>query len=523
MTVVRSADRSATAGLVVLGLAPIAVFLWVAVRRLGYPYELEWMEGGSLELVKRVSEGMGLYAAPSVHFVPWPYTPLYYWVTGGVAKVIGVSFLPLRLVSLSASIAVLGLIAVIVTKETRDRAAGVVAAGVYAGTYAASGSWMDIGRVDSLFLALTLWGVLRARSSESIAAGAVTGAAFFLAFFTKQDALVVAGPVLVWMVVTRRRAGIAAVGVLIAAVVVSTLVLDAATHGWYRYSVFEELTGQGFVHSVLHSFWTKDLLRRLPYLLGGVAVAVSVALAARVRRWVLRSPETTVTRRSIASGGIGYVVAAATGLLLASYVGRAHSGGWLDNLMPVYAGASIVAGVVVGAARSWRWSGGAGATPSWTRVLLTTVAIVGVGAQLYRLHYSPSAQIPTAADRATGAAFIAELRALPPGGVLVADHPEYADFAGRATYAHREAWGDVLRSSSAGASEVLTESLRATLARPGISAVILDNFGDEAGIASVLREHYHLEPTPAVTGSAFFPVTDLRRRPTLVFLRDSGS
>lgn len=518
----RAASRLTTGLLIALGMAPIVEFLFVAIHRIGYPYDLQWMEGGSLELAKRVSDGLSLYTAPSIHFVPWPYTPLYYWVTGGLMKVLGVSFLPLRLVSVGASVAAFGLITAIVRRETRDFAAGVVGAGLYAATYAASGWWMDIGRVDSLFVAITLGGVLLARRARTVRGGIATGLIFFLAFFTKQDALFVAGPVLCWLAVTRRRVGLVAVGVLVGSVVVSTAVLDAATSGWYGYYVFDELTGQGFVHSVLVTFWTTDIVGKIPYVVV-LAGASAVCGWRSARRRGSDERERGLVRLGRFVERHGYPMASVAGLLVAGYVGRAHSGGYLDNLMPPFAGAAIAGGLFVGTARQRVTVVDPGAAPNWSRVALTALACVGVGAQLWGLSYSPSATTPTPADRAAGNAFIAELRALPQGGVLVADHPYYADLAGRGVYAHRAAWGDLLRSRKNLSSEGFLKELRDALRRPGINVVILDDRGDEAGIESMLRRHFHLEPEPAVEGNAFYPVTDLRLRPTLVFVRDGVS
>ena len=154
---------------VVAAVAPIAGYLWVALHRLSYPFELDWMEGGSVELAARVLAGHSLYAPPSLLFVGWTYTPLYYWVAAAVAKVTGIGFVPLRLVSLSASLAAMAILASMVIRETRDRIAGVLAAGLFAATFRISGAWFDTGRVDALFLALTLaalaWG-WRARTAR---------------------------------------------------------------------------------------------------------------------------------------------------------------------------------------------------------------------------------------------------------------------------------------------------------------------------------------------------------------------
>jgi 4-amino-4-deoxy-L-arabinose transferase-like glycosyltransferase len=100
----RGLDR--TPGLILgsLALLPVVAYLWVALHRIGYPYELEWLEGGAVSIVQRVHAGHALYVQPSLHYVPWPYPPLYFWVSAGVAQVTGVGFMALRLVSFAASL-----------------------------------------------------------------------------------------------------------------------------------------------------------------------------------------------------------------------------------------------------------------------------------------------------------------------------------------------------------------------------------------------------------------------------------
>ena len=78
---------------VVAAIAPIAIYLFVALRRIGYPFELEWLEGGEVEIVNRVVHGQGIYVAPSLHYVPYPYPPLVIWISAVFAKVFGVGFL----------------------------------------------------------------------------------------------------------------------------------------------------------------------------------------------------------------------------------------------------------------------------------------------------------------------------------------------------------------------------------------------------------------------------------------------
>ena len=199
----RLGDRLAGVVVAVAAAAPVLAYAWVALHRVGYPFELDWMEGGSVELAARVAGGHSLYTAPSLAFVGWTYTPLYYWLSAGVAKLIGVGFAPLRLVSLVASLVAMATLAWMVLRETGSRLAGLIAAGLFAASFRISGAWFDTGRVDSLFLALTLLTLAWGRRAESVRGGLGLGVLAFLAYFTKQSALVAVAP---GPVVRRRRA-----------------------------------------------------------------------------------------------------------------------------------------------------------------------------------------------------------------------------------------------------------------------------------------------------------------------------
>ena len=65
---------------VVLGVAAaaaVAAFAVLAVRRATYPYQIEWLEGGAVEHVRRILQGRQLYPAPGIDFVPYPYPAPY--------------------------------------------------------------------------------------------------------------------------------------------------------------------------------------------------------------------------------------------------------------------------------------------------------------------------------------------------------------------------------------------------------------------------------------------------------------
>src|SRR5437763_14937389 len=88
-----------------LGLTAIATYLVIALLRLTYPFPLEYLESNSLVEVQRILAGRPLYAAPTVGYVPDGYPPLYFATSAAAASVLGLSYLPLRLVSLVSSLA----------------------------------------------------------------------------------------------------------------------------------------------------------------------------------------------------------------------------------------------------------------------------------------------------------------------------------------------------------------------------------------------------------------------------------
>src|SRR5215471_4647185 len=85
--------------LVVMAVGYLLLYVVLAVIRMRYPFELEWMEGAMVEQSLRVLEGRPMYAPPTVEYVGFVYPPLYFVLSALVSWVTGPGFLPLRLVS----------------------------------------------------------------------------------------------------------------------------------------------------------------------------------------------------------------------------------------------------------------------------------------------------------------------------------------------------------------------------------------------------------------------------------------
>ena len=314
--------------LLAMAVLYIGVYVMVACLRMRYPYELEWMEGAAVDHVRWILSGRPLYVEPSLEFTPFIYTPLYFYVAAAVSKVLGVGFLPLRLVSFLASLGCLWLIGRFVRRETGSWTWGIVSAGLFAATYRLSGAWLDIARVDSLFLLLALGSIYLLRFREGarwmVAAGLLMG----LAFLTKQTALFIALPLALYPLLFGRGWGRIAFAAAFGGFLIgSTWLLDAWSGGWYRYYVFDLPGGHPFFRIMLFGFWWYDIGRN-------VAVALAMTIFALALQGVVGS------RRDM-----GFYVLMAAGLMGASWFARLHTGGYDNVLLPACACLAIGFGI----------------------------------------------------------------------------------------------------------------------------------------------------------------------------------
>ena len=190
-----------------ISAAYIVYFLVLAAIRIPYPFELEWMEGSTVDHVIRVVTGLPLYCEPTLDFIPFRYAPLYYYVSAAMSAITGSGFVPLRLVSLLATIGCFVMIFLLVRREAKSWPLGFLASGFFAATYPISGNWFDIGRVDMLFMFLLLSGLYVIRFHNSLRSAILAGVLMSLSFLTKQLTLMIVLPVLLYYLLVDRRNG----------------------------------------------------------------------------------------------------------------------------------------------------------------------------------------------------------------------------------------------------------------------------------------------------------------------------
>jgi hypothetical protein len=494
------APRAARLAAALAGLVAIGAYLLVALRRLDYPFALEQLEGNSLVEVHRILAGQALYPAPSVGYVPDGYPPLYFYVSAAVARVLGASYLSLRLVSLTSSLACFALLARLVQRETGSIAAGAGAAGVFAATYFTAGDWLDIGRVDSLFLALSIGGLYAVRWMSRTPGAIAAGMLLAAAALTKQTGLaelVVVPGVLLF----GPRRGLARVTVLTAVAVVglSTLVLRLTSGGWYFYYIFKQMSGQSLTAGNFGWFWTALAAAM------GLAAGAALIGARRVPRELL---------------------AGCAALAVGGYATLVHSGGAINDVLPAYLAVALLAGLALGNGAGPSSTGPSSTGPSSTgrpgtgRLVATAAGVLILAQSVFLLATShPSRALPASASRAVGERLVAGMRALG-GDVAVPGDPGISLQAGMTPAAVQGAVYDVVRAADKAGTTSYLRSAAAAVKAQQFSAIISSGNGKALYNPPGLLTYYQecLQPLPAGPATLLFPAGRKQPAPAVVWI-----
>jgi hypothetical protein len=372
------------------------------------------MEGGQLVHSYEILAGRFPYRAPSADHIAFPYQPLYSAVVAGLGAVFGLSLPLARTVSIASTLALSALIGLAVWEDTRSRRHALLAGAALLSLYAVTGFWFDLARVDSLFMALLVGGLLAARSPGNVWRATFASAVLLvLSYKTKQLALpffALVPPVL-WA--RNRTAALAFVPLTLVPLAVDHAISQHASGGWFSFYVNDVPRAQPYVPALFFRFGSIAVYD-IPVFLalalaGGDAALRHGPWSARLRKtWVLAT-------------GLG---AAAT---MAAW---ARPGGAANNLMTTYVFALVPAFV------GWHRVEAAGRP--WEQALVS----VGVAGQLAWLGYVPGAQIPSRADYDAGRELVERLRAAP-GPVLVPDRPWLAVLAGKRPSYHSNAYWEM--------------------------------------------------------------------------------
>ena len=477
------------------GVAYLAIYLWMAYYRLRYPYELEWIEGGMVDQVQRLVHGQSMYVAPSINYVPYLYPPLYFCFSALASLIFGSGLFPLRLVSFIASLVSFTVIFLIVSDETRNRWVALLSTGLFAATFRVTGAWLDIARVDSLFLAFWLLFIYFARCRESLGSSVLAGMFAALAYLTKQTALIACLPVLAYLFWRNWKYALSVLGVATLIIGITTLIMNQASSGWYTYYIFGLLSQQTeWLPLEFVTFWKNDLLVHLP-------VAILFTLF-----FLFGRPKQD---RLLLMQWLSILV----GALAGSFISRVKIGGYDNVLLLAYAVISILFGLGLSAllriARQMQvdFSGRMGA-------LIQVACLI----QLVILAYNPYAQIPSKADLEAGHKLVQILSDVK-GNVFLPDHGYLPTLAGKQTYAHEAAIWDILRGNQQTKGKaLLTEDLQNALRQQIFDEIILDSDLDLNWCCGGIDQYYTRVGEVFRDQTNFYPVTGDKFRPTYIYI-----
>jgi hypothetical protein len=429
-----------------LGAAGIFGLVWLGlgVVRLFYPYELEWMEGEMVDHVRWLLAGNLLYAKPSIEFISSIYTPLYTYVSAGVTLLTGEGFFPLRLVSFLATLGCLGLIFRIVQRETGHWTYGLLAMGVFAGTYRASGAWFELARVDMLALLLLLGAVYLLRFRETLLGWGFAGLLLALAVMTKQSLLCASALLLLYGLVRERKLFLSAAGTFIIILISSVLFLNELHDGWFWFYTVQVPSQQQIFWSYPVTFLRHDLMRVLPMgIIGGL--------------FLLLRPQTANKDRWF----FGLLT---VGLLIASLLPSMKIGGYDNCCIPAYAALAICFGVGLRMILE-------SISPSvnYLRNFVWLLCLLQFAILIYRA----DRDLPTQADYAANQQLIAKMRAVD-GPVFMISHGFLPALAGKKTFTHHAPFVDIVWGADPRIVQELKAELDSLIQSETIAAYIID-------------------------------------------------
>ncbi len=474
-------------------LAYFFIYLTLAALRIFYPYELEWMEGGAVDHAARIISGSPLYEKPSIEFMSFPYTPLYFYISALLCNLSWTGFAQLRLVSFAASLICMLFIYKFVRSETQNKAASFIAACFFAATFGQTGFWMDIAREDTMFLAFFLAAAYIVRFHETGAFYILAGALIALSFLSKQTALMMSAPLMLYSAISNQRLAVCFISSLSFFLGGSILLFDKIYAGWFSFHVFSVLfylhqfsRQVGDVFMNLFIFLADDVLRMAPAICICLAFFFGAFKKDRKAFWFY----------SLMFLGM-FAGPAYTRILWESYI---------NVLIPSCAILAIVMGLFI--AETPRSD--PGRTEPGSLKYSNLVYFICV-IQFSLLAYDPVKQIPSAADRRAGDELIEQIKNIQ-GEVFMPYHGFLCSMAGKKTHIHMLPMINILLSSNEQMKDAFLDEMRAEMKKKRFAAIILDTptlLKKNTGIA----DNYVLKKIVFSDAATFWPVAGAETRP----------
>ena len=317
------------------------------------------------------------------------------------------------------------------------------------------------------------------------------GVLFALAALTKQTAIMIAGPLVLYALAADVRRGVMLTLALAAVFGAATFGLNAATHGSYLDYTFAlplRIQDVGLTHP---AFWKEDVFGTM-----GLAAAVAAAYL--------------VVRLAQGHRPSAFYAVLAVAFVGSAWASRLHAGAYANVLIPAFAGLAIVFALALHDVPAF-------APPAHAPALRVFMAVLAL-AQFALLVYSPSAQIPASRDVRLQRQLL-DIMANADGDVWLAQHGYFPLLAGKAPHAQSWAITDVLRAGRPGDQQRLRAELHDALAAHRFRLIILDRM--DAWLEPDLEKYYRR------TGAVFaddglWTVTGYHTRPRWMYVPKSA-
>lgn len=302
-----------------------SIFFFRGACAVSYPYEWSTMDGYYVFFGERLLAGEPIYSSYESLLMPFEYVPLYPAVIGVLARVFGHAVWYERCLSLLFAVGISALLARVVNRRTRSKAASAAAALLFFGPAAIS-IWYIVRGIDIFATVVGLLGIVVVAESEKHSPRRIAAATiiFVLAFYIKQTTVFPAAAATVFLMSRDFKKGFLMGISFFAGVAVIFLALQALSGGWFFENAFVTTSRNPYAFGRLLAF-SRDFFRYLPLLLPIAFIQAARGLSRRPDIWTL------------------YFLFTLLAALLAGKAGAA-----LSYFVPLYSAICICVGMALG-------------------------------------------------------------------------------------------------------------------------------------------------------------------------------
>ena len=469
----------------------LGAFFWVALQRIGYPYELASIEGGTVLAAERIIEGQSIYAEPSLEWLPPDVTPLYYYISAFFLYIFGESITILRLISLVCTVCT-GLLFYRFLRNTGVEDSFAIAGfGLFFASYSVTGAWYDLAAPDSLAVFLAFAAISVVGWGQGWFKAVLSGCLCILAFFTKQEFAVVWLMLMIyWWVANRKSFKVFFISSIVL-FVIGLFALHLKSDGGSWFHIFIQPFHAEIKWIRLFTFWSRDLLLNFPLM----TILGAAAFYGLIR--ILRTKQ-----RKFTDSAMGVLV---FGFIGVSLMSRLSDESFVNSVIPA---AIALAGLSAWTLQHFH-------THDYNLGWFFPVLVKSmVALQFLILLYKPQQYIPSEADMEAGKSLIEKISSYN-GDVLIPKHNYYARLAGKGTYAD---WSNLpVKKGNANDVELmaLPPYIQEAIKDKFFTAVILDE--PMSNFKRVIDEYYVQAEIIFEDSTVFWPNAGFPTRPQFIF------